>query len=46
VSAPRPRSAATTNIGNVLDFSYNFSLGTADNGNVVSITNNRIILKL
>jgi RHS repeat-associated protein len=31
----------TTNIGNVLDFSYNFSVGTADNGNVSSITNNR-----
>src|SRR3989442_6075760 len=31
----------TTNIGNVLDFSYNFSVGTADNGNVVSIANNR-----
>jgi len=31
----------TTNIGNVLDFTYNFSLGTADNGNVTGITNNR-----
>jgi RHS repeat-associated protein len=31
----------TTNVGNVLDFSYNFSLGTADNGNVTGITNNR-----
>lgn len=31
----------TTNIGNVLDFSYNFSLGTADNGDVTGITNNR-----
>jgi hypothetical protein len=29
------------NIGNVLDFTYNFSLGTADNGNVTGITNNR-----
>jgi RHS repeat-associated protein len=31
----------TTNIGNVLDYGYNFSLGTADNGNVTGITNNR-----
>jgi RHS repeat-associated protein len=31
----------TTNIGNVLDFNYNFSVGTANNGNVTSITNNR-----
>jgi len=31
----------TSNIGNVLDFSYNFALGTADNGNVSEITNNR-----
>ncbi len=31
----------TTNIGNVLDFNYNFSVGTADNGNVTAITNNR-----
>jgi len=29
------------NIGNVLDFAYNFSVGTADNGNVTAITNNR-----
>ena len=29
------------NIGNVLDFTYNFNLGTADNGNVTGITNNR-----
>jgi RHS repeat-associated protein len=27
-------------IGNVLDYTYNFSLGTADNGNVMGITNN------
>jgi RHS repeat-associated protein len=32
----------TTNIGNVLDFSYGFSLGTANNGNVASIANNRV----
>jgi RHS repeat-associated protein len=29
------------NIGNVLDFTYNFSVGSADNGNVTGITNNR-----
>jgi RHS repeat-associated protein len=27
--------------GNILDMAYNFGLGSADNGNVVSITNNR-----
>jgi len=31
----------TANVGNVLDFTYGFSLGTADNGNVASILNNR-----
>jgi RHS repeat-associated protein len=29
------------NIGNVLDFNYNFSVSTANNGNVTAITNNR-----
>jgi RHS repeat-associated protein len=29
------------NIGNILDFTYDFSLGTADNGNVLGIANNR-----
>ena len=29
------------NIGNVLDFTYNFNLGVSDNGNVAGITNNR-----
>src|SRR2546425_10314616 len=38
---PPTQCSDTTNIGNVLDFTYNFTLGTADNGNVVSITNNR-----
>jgi RHS repeat-associated protein len=33
--------ADSANIGNVLDFNYNFSLGAADNGNVTSFTNNR-----
>jgi hypothetical protein len=27
-------------IGNILDYTYNFSLGTSDNGNVMGITNN------
>src|ERR1044071_8808632 len=31
----------SANIGNVLDFTYNFNLGSADNGNVTSIANNR-----
>jgi RHS repeat-associated protein len=31
----------TGNIGNVLDFTYNFSVGVSDNGNVTGITNNR-----
>jgi len=29
------------NIGNILDYSYNFNLGANDNGNVTAITNNR-----
>ena len=29
-----------TNYGNVLDYSYNFNLGTSDDGNVMAITNN------
>ncbi len=31
----------TANIGNVLDFTYGFNVGTTNNGNVVSIANNR-----
>jgi len=31
----------TANIGGILDFTYGFNLGSADNGNVASITNNR-----
>lgn len=31
----------SANIGNVLDFTYNFSLGASDNGNVTGVTNNR-----
>ena len=30
----------SANIGNILDYTYNFSLGTSDNGNVMGITNN------
>ncbi len=30
-----------TNVGNVLDFTYGFNAGTANNGNVASIANNR-----
>jgi RHS repeat-associated protein len=41
-SGSAPGSCAdSANIGNILDFNYNFSLGAADNGNVTSITNNR-----
>jgi RHS repeat-associated protein len=38
-TAPATCTDAAT--GNVLDFSYNFSLGASDNGNVTAITNNR-----
>lgn len=37
---PTTMVASSTN-GTVLDFGYNFSYGTADNGNVASIANNR-----
>jgi RHS repeat-associated protein len=33
--------SGTAATGNVLDLKYNFSLGTADNGNVMGITNTR-----
>jgi len=33
--------AASATTGNILDIKYNFNLGTADNGNVAGITNNR-----
>jgi len=33
--------ADATNVGNVLDFTYGFNAGTANNGNVASILNNR-----
>ena len=40
-SGSAPASCAdTSNVGNVLDFAYNFSIGVADNGNVMGITNN------
>jgi RHS repeat-associated protein len=40
-SGTAPASCTDTALGNVLDFAYNFSLGSSDNGNVVKITNNR-----
>jgi RHS repeat-associated protein len=40
-SGTAPASCADTATGNVLDFSYNFSLGASDNGNVTAIANNR-----
>src|SRR5882762_9686500 len=42
-STGTPPSVCTdaVNIGNVLDFAYNFSVGAANNGNVTAITNNR-----
>jgi RHS repeat-associated protein len=36
-----PSACSDSTIGNLLDFTYNFSVGTADNGNVTAITNNR-----
>ena len=40
-SGTAPATCTDAATGNVLDFSYNFSLGTSDNGNVTAITNNR-----
>ncbi|HXM97175.1 MAG TPA: RHS repeat-associated core domain-containing protein [Candidatus Dormibacteraeota bacterium] len=40
-SGSSPSTCADAASGNILDFTYNFSLGTADNGNITSITNNR-----
>ena len=37
-----PTSCTDTATGNILDFTYGFNLGSTDNGNVVSITNNRV----
>jgi RHS repeat-associated protein len=40
-SGTAPTSCSdTTKIGNVIDYTYSFGLGTADNGNVMGITNN------
>ena len=36
-----PSSCTDGNTGNVMDFTYDFSLGWADNGNVFRIANNR-----
>jgi RHS repeat-associated protein len=40
-SGTAPVSCVDTALGNVLDFTYNFNLGSSDNGNVAAITNNR-----
>lgn len=40
-SGTAPASCTDATAGNVLDFNYNFSLGTANNGNVAAITSNR-----
>jgi RHS repeat-associated protein len=40
-SGTAPAACTDTATGNVVDFSYNFSLGVSDNGNVMGITNNR-----
>jgi RHS repeat-associated protein len=39
-SGTAPSSCTSSNYGNVLDLSYNFNLGSSDNGNVMGITNN------
>jgi RHS repeat-associated protein len=36
-----PIDCTSATVGNVLDFTYNFNAGTANNGNVSAITNNR-----
>jgi RHS repeat-associated protein len=36
-----PTSSSISGTGNVQDVTYNFNLGTADNGNVMGIANNR-----
>jgi RHS repeat-associated protein len=40
-SGTAPAACTDTATGNVLDFAYNFSRGSADNSNVAKITNNR-----
>jgi RHS repeat-associated protein len=40
-SGTAPASCTAAGAGNVLDFSFNSSLGTADNGNLAAIVNNR-----
>jgi RHS repeat-associated protein len=40
-SGSAPGSCTDTAVGNVLDFTYGFNLGSANNGNVASIANNR-----
>ncbi len=40
-SGTAPTTCTTAGAGNVLDFTYGFNLGSADNGNVAFITNNK-----
>ncbi len=40
-SGTAPATCTDAATGNLLDFTYNFSVGTANNGNVTAITNNR-----
>lgn len=39
--APPTPCGTISNTGTILDFEYNFNAGTANNGNVIGITNNR-----
>src|ERR1700730_4914220 len=40
-SGTAPGTCGDTNTGNVMDFIYDFHLGSSDNGNVYKVTNNR-----
>jgi len=40
-SGTAPANCADTATGNIFDFTYNFSVGTTNNGDVTGITNNR-----
>jgi RHS repeat-associated protein len=42
-SGTAPSSCSDTNVGNILDYTYNFSLGAENNGNVTSVTNNNTL---
>jgi len=39
-SGTAPSTCSDTHVGNILDYTYNFSLGAENNGNVTSVTNN------